>query len=312
MRIVHISDLHLNSYFKRANIKKLKRVLKNAVNIDPDHIVITGDISDDAKESEFILLKKILKTFGLYSSDKVSLVIGNHDIFGGVQTAKDVVDFPAKCSRTNYDQKINFFIDYFKELFEGTITVSGTPEFPYIKIVRDAAFIGINSNDRYSTLKNPFASNGRVYEDQHNKILQLLRNPILKLKHKIVLIHHHFYKKKEPSSSSENNIWDKIETFTMKLRGKKKLIKIFNSYNIKLVLHGHSHEIRNYTRKNIQFYNAGASIDNDLTSAYFNLIEFDSRDFSVSLEEVPAVSKTSIVKPKEELRVLNFAENMTI
>lgn len=312
MRIIHLSDLHLNGYFKRENIKKFKRALKKAVDTGFDHIVITGDIADDAKESEFILLKKILKTLELYSSDKVSLVIGNHDIFGGVQTAKDVVDFPAKCSKTDYNQKIDFFLEYFKELFENTITVSGMPEFPYVKIVRDAAFIGINSNDRYSTLKNPFASNGRVHEDQHQKILQLLKNPILKLKHKIVLIHHHFYKKKEPSSSSENNIWDKIETFTMKLRGKKNLIKLFNSYNIKLVLHGHSHEIRNYTRKNINFYNAGASIDNDLSSAFFNLIELDGREFSVSLEVVPAVGEAGTAKLQEELRVLNFEENTPV
>jgi predicted phosphodiesterase len=85
--------------------------------------------------------------------------------------------------------------------------------------------------------------------------------PEFKDKTKIVLAHHHFYKKNVSSSSSEKTLWDKIEHFTMKLRGKKKLFKLFVENDVKLVLHGHSHEMREYKRKEITFLNAGASVE---------------------------------------------------
>ena len=78
----------------------------------------------------------------------------------------------------------------------------------------------------------------------------------------IVIAHHHFYKNNVESTSSYSSVWNSVEKFTMKLRGKKKLIKLFENKKVSLVLHGHSHEIKQYVRKNILFVNAGGVIDN--------------------------------------------------
>ena len=67
-------------------------------------------------KKDFVILKEILKKFNLFRSDKSSIVIGNHDIFGGPQTAQDVFGFPTKCMNTNYHEKVAKFIDHFKEL----------------------------------------------------------------------------------------------------------------------------------------------------------------------------------------------------
>ncbi len=261
MRLAHISDLHLCSKYKRENITNTIRLIKHALDNGTQHFVFTGDISDNANENDFVLFKDILKKFNLFSADKSTIIIGNHDIFGGPQTAQDLLKFPEKCSKIDYHQRVYTFVEHFKELFEGTRRSTEEMFFPFVKVLDKIALIGINTIDTYSKLKNPFASNGHVSKPQRKALRQLLIDPGIKDKTKIILSHHHFYRKNISSSSSEDSLWDKIESFTMKLRGKKKLIKLFEQSKVKLVMHGHSHEMREYKRKEIIFLNAGASVD---------------------------------------------------
>lgn len=118
MRIAHISDIHLNSDLRKNNIGKTKKLISLALEIGFDHLVITGDISDNSNEKDFVISRKILKTFDLLDSRKTSIVIGNHDIFGGVQTVNDVLNFPSKCLKTDFHEKVSQFGVYFAELFE--------------------------------------------------------------------------------------------------------------------------------------------------------------------------------------------------
>ncbi len=261
MRIAHISDLHLCMKFKRHNILNTIKLIRHALNNGAEHLVITGDISDNANDADFVIFRDILKQFNLLRPDKATIIVGNHDIFGGPQTAEDVYKFPQKCANTDYHRKLYRFIEHFRELFENTYRPTEEVFFPFVKVLDNILLIGLNTIDHYSKLKNPFASNGHVSKTQRKLFSQLLHRPEFKDKTKVVLAHHHFYKKDASTSSSEKTLWDKIEHFTMKLRGKKKLLKLFTENNVKLVLHGHSHEMMEYTRKGITFLNAGASID---------------------------------------------------
>ncbi|MBN1299897.1 MAG: metallophosphoesterase [Melioribacteraceae bacterium] len=287
MRLIHLSDLHLNSVHKRSNIKKFKRTLKHAIKTGFDHLVITGDLTDNANEKDFIILRKLLAQYDLLNSKLVSIVIGNHDIFGGVQTALDVIDFPRKCSSIDYDQKIKEFYEYFRELFRDAYMPGADSCFPYAKTIKDKILIGLNSIDRYSRLKNPFASNGKVYKDQMENFNKIMNQESIKIKEKIVLIHHHFYKNKAKSTASANETWNKIESFTMKLRGKKRLVSHFHNAGIKLVLHGHSHEMRDYNRGGVRFLNAGASIENGGDDSSIFLIDYKDESLFIKQDEVP-------------------------
>lgn len=261
MKIFHISDLHLCKTYKRNNIIKTRELIKYFVENNLDHLVITGDISDNSNKEDWIILRKLLISYGIYNSDKVTVAIGNHDIFGGVQAATDILSFPAKCLQTDYFYKVRSFYDVFSDLFSNSFHINPSI-FPLVKIVDNIAFIIINTIDFYGRLLNPFASNGKVFYEDFKTIAKLLFDPTLKNKTKIILAHHHFYKNHVESTSSYGTIWNKIEKYTMKLRGKKKLIKLFAEGDVKYVLHGHSHELKIYERKNIIFSNAGASVDN--------------------------------------------------
>ncbi|MEJ5352358.1 MAG: metallophosphoesterase [Melioribacteraceae bacterium] len=286
IKLAHISDLHLCKDYKKQNIHRFNQLIKLAVEENIDHLIITGDISDNSNENDYLILRKILETNKLYDSSKTSLVIGNHDIFGGIQVINDISNFPLKCMKTNYHKKVLLFKNYFKELFENTITVSKNI-FPYAKIIGNIALIGLNSIDKYSKLKNPFASNGKISKEQRKALKKLFDLPLIKCKLKIIMIHHHFYKNNAEAKSSFNALWNRIESYTMKLRGKKKLIKLFRKNNVKLVLHGHSHELKEYNRKEIKFINAGGSVENDeISEPGLFIIEIDNENIKTSLKFV--------------------------
>ncbi len=288
MKIAHISDLHLNRKFRRQNLEKTERLIEFALNNFADHIVITGDISDNSNERDFADLRDLLIKYDLFRADKVSLVIGNHDIFGGVELASDIIKFPSRCEKTNYELKVEIFCEYFSNLFESTVTVYEGKRFPYLKIINDIALIGINSVDNYSKLKNPFASNGKVKKSDREEIDLLLSAEEMKNREKIVLIHHHFYKNSEASKSSEKSIWNRIESHTMKLRGKKKLLSLFKRHGVRIIMHGHSHDMKIYERKGIVILNAGASIDNTHSSLFF--VDIEPGNLNISSEILPPMN----------------------
>jgi len=292
MKILHLSDLHLCGNYKRANIVKTKRMLKYFVDNNFDHLVITGDISDNSNINDWKLLKKMLVALGIYDNRKVTVVIGNHDIFGGVQTALDILSFPKRCSLTDYDKKVNDFVEVFSELHSENLTLNHK-HYPFVKIVENIAFVTFNSIDGYGRFTNPFASNGKIPILDQTNVLKLFANDLLVDKQIVALTHHHFYKNNCEATSSSSGIWNNIEKFTMKLRGKKRLLKLFNTLNVKLVLHGHSHENKQYERKDIIFVNAGGSIDN-LSNNESTAVIIDTNDLSVNMESVFLNSKNSL------------------
>lgn len=308
MKIAHLSDLHLCSKYKRNNIVRAKKLLRHALDSGADHIVITGDLTDNAQQEDFIIFKKILQSFGLLKSEKTSIIIGNHDIFGGVQTANDVINFPSKCAKINYKEKLEQFTKHFEELFINTFSPSKENIFPYAKELNDVVLIGLNSIDEYSKLKNPFASNGIVKKNQLIDLKNIFDKKLYADKLKIVMVHHHFYKKNVASKSSENNLWNKIENFTMKLRKKKKLLNLLKKNNVGIILHGHSHEIKEYYRKGIKLLNAGGAVENDsLIEAGYYLLNIENGIIDVNLKLINSSTSNNVIKESSEISLPKYA-----
>ena len=285
MKIVHISDLHIDAVYKRTNYTKSLQLLEYAVNTGFDHMVISGDLTENAEKTAFELVRKTLKKFGLLNSRKLSLVIGNHDIFGGVHLAEDLLNFPKKCKSTNYENKISEFNSYFKETFQKKANQNESI-YPFIKEFDEVVFIGMNSIAKYSVYKNPFASNGKIDDRQMAEMEYHLDNEKYKGKIKIVITHHHFCK--DPiEESTDSSMWQKIERQTMKLRDKKSIIKLFASHDVKMVLHGHLHETTTYNRKGIKFLNAGGSVLGKPEEMKMNTINISNNIFHIETQTIP-------------------------
>ncbi|MBA3535515.1 MAG: metallophosphoesterase [Tatlockia sp.] len=72
MRIIQISDLHFGMH----NPQIIESFLKDIELLKPDLILISGDITQRAREQQYILIQNFLKRF----SQPYLIVPGNHDI----------------------------------------------------------------------------------------------------------------------------------------------------------------------------------------------------------------------------------------
>jgi Icc protein len=261
MRIAHLSDLHLNPEYFPDRTEAFYQILEKCKALEVDHIVITGDITNQAKAKEFEHARSILKEFDLLDPVKLTMTIGNHDIYGGPYHAEDVLSFPGFCKGTDYDAKVKEFYSTFRESFDDCKYISGASIFPFVKIIGDVAFVGINSVAQWSSLQNPIGSNGDIGKHQYQQLKKIFASDILKGKTILVLIHHHFNKiEKRKSAGKLERLWHTIEMSTMKLWKKKKLFQLFNNNKVCKVLHGHLHNHTEYKRKNINFLNAGGTM----------------------------------------------------
>ncbi len=260
MRIAHLSDLHFTTFFKKSNLGSIDYLLSYALDQKADHIIITGDLTDNADRNDFLTLRKLFDKHGLLNAEKLSLVIGNHDIFGGVQTAEDILSFPERCRSVDYKRRVREFHTYFRETFDGCTYISPDKVFPYAKSLNGILLIGMNSIAPYSAAKNTFASNGSIDLEQFGETISLLERFNENYRAKLVMIHHHFNKITGGGNNSPASFWQQIEKQTMKLRKKKRLFALFKQYGIDLVLHGHYHETAEYERKGVKFLNAGGSL----------------------------------------------------
>ncbi len=206
-----------------------------------------------------MLLRRIFDDFGLLSSKKLSLVIGNHDIYGGVYLAEDILDFPGRSRKTDFNMRVLQFRDYFPEVFNSTVTVDDDV-FPYAKSLDSAVLFGINSIMPYSLIKNPFSTKGKQSTEDMRKLQELMSWELFNEKPRILLLHHHLDSRFFLRLKRNPFLWKEIEWRSLKFKKSKHILSLLEKYNINYILHGHVHESLLYMFKNIQISGAGGSM----------------------------------------------------
>lgn len=290
--IAHISDLHLSSEHKREHIRRTRQAIDYVTRLGVDHMVVTGDITADGLPGDYRIARSIFGAAGLLDPARLTLTIGNHDVFGGVNTAEDVLTFPDRCSRTDEKARIREFGQAFQETFEGTLRPSGKNLFPFARILGDLAIVAVNTVAPYSRLKNPLGSNGAVDDRSFEHLKELLEEPVLRGKRKIVALHHHFHRMGEMSGGKMHSLWGAIERQTMKLRKKARLLKLFAGTGVELVLHGHIHRSMEYYREGVRFLNAGGSVLHDLDrDLHINIVRVLPGGITIDTHRIPFVTR---------------------
>ena len=296
--IAHIADLHLSGEHKRFTIRRVRALLDAIVRREVDHVVVAGDIAADANPKDFEIARRLFKNAGLLDPRRLTVVIGNHDIYGGVHHAEDILTFPRRCKETQYGKKVKEFRAYFAEAFEGCQFGADGKTFPFAKVIGNTAMIGVNSVARYSGVKNPVGSNGGVDDLEFQRIGDLLKDPLVREKRKIVIIHHHFHKMSTGPEGALKNVWGAVERQTMKLRGKSRLFDLFKDHGVSMVLHGHVHLSFSYARKDLCFANAGGSVfgPDAMRSASYNLVQLLDHVAETTLIHVPMDGLLSVTQ----------------
>jgi 3',5'-cyclic AMP phosphodiesterase CpdA len=230
VRIAHISDLHVLDLTGVTWRRFMNKRLTGAVNLlsfrnnahPPemltalvdhliercyDHIVLTGDVSNLALESEFARARADLERLG--GPERLTIVPGNHDTYtlGAVRQRR--------------------FAQWFGPWMGAE---DGVVAFPFVKTLGSATVFGLDST--YWTM--PLMSFGRVDGAQKRRLAEHFRRADVRDTFKIVALHHNMH------------VRGRLNEATGRLRGRKHLGEVLAAGAVDLVLHGHSHRANRY------------------------------------------------------------------
>lgn len=227
--LAHMSDLHigplptpkrlelfnkrvfgyLNWHKSRKNIHHrptLDRLADDLRHEDPDHIAITGDIVNLGMREEYLQALNWLKQLG--SSDSVSVIPGNHDVYVPLLREPGIGRWTSFMTNDGDAEHIH------------SSTRSG---FPYVRRREDVAIIGLSS----AIPTMPLIAAGRLGATQRKKLHDLLIKLGKEKLFRVVLIHH-------PPMSLAGN-------WVRGLRDAHELRRIIRQAGAELILHGHDH-----------------------------------------------------------------------
>jgi 3',5'-cyclic AMP phosphodiesterase CpdA len=192
-RIAHMSDLHVlshtgaqwramlfnkritgyaNTVWRRGRVHRREYLLAvlEAASKNVDHVVVTGDITNLALESEYEDARSLLSEVA--RSVEVTVVPGNHDIY-----------LPAIVHERRFRRYFNDFLS--SDLPQFALDLPAGP-FPCVKLRGPAAIIAVSSG----VPRPPFVAAGFVGEKQLDALAGVLAHPDVARRTPVILIHH--------------------------------------------------------------------------------------------------------------------------
>ena len=291
--IAHLSDPHISRKYYREHIKSFKMLLRSILTAGADHVVVTGDITSTADEDDYLLAREIFHTLGLLRSDRLTVVPGNHDIFGGPHRAVDVLSFPDHIRSVDYQRRLQLFQNVFAETFEGVRPLGDSSMFPFTKQVGPFSLIGMNSIPPWSFRSNPLGTNGALGDEQFEALSALASVPVDPGSRRVGILHHHFSDLSADDAVS-NGMWRRVESSTMRMRKRRKLLRLMRNAEVQVVLHGHIHRNELYEHEGIRFANgAGAVCDDPVRFLKYNILTEAPDGTSLSTRTLPIPYQTS-------------------
>ncbi len=203
------ADFRLKRFMGWVNWKRGREGLNDMAMLDrlvadllaqrPDHVAVTGDLVNIAMPSEFRRAAAWMETLG--DPRDVSFVPGNHDAY--VRPAMPIL----------------------KAAFEKWTTGdSGASTFPYLRVRRDIAIIGLTSG----LPTGPLMATGRLGRAQLDAFAALLAETGARDLARVVLIHHPPLSKGAPPM---RNLTDAAA-----------FERVIAAHGAEAILHGHTHK----------------------------------------------------------------------
>jgi 3',5'-cyclic AMP phosphodiesterase CpdA len=173
----------------------------------PDHLALTGDLSNVSLPGEWRAALAWIDTCGLEPA-AISVIPGNHDAYvEGVVASRE------------FERLFAAYMTHDLDAGEGA-----RPDYPYVQIRDGIAFVGVSS----SVATGDSGAWGQVGDAQLARLEAALTAPALSGKTRVVLIHHPPVRQKH---GEERN-----------LRDRAALAAVLARVGADLVLHGHDHQ----------------------------------------------------------------------
>jgi 3',5'-cyclic AMP phosphodiesterase CpdA len=191
-------------------IELTERLIEDVTRIDPDHVVVTGDVTNLSLPGEFQRVSRLLRP--LWGYERLTVIPGNHDCY--TQGAQD-------------EQR---FERFFGELLFGQDSAPETWRYPAIKDLGDVVIVAMSS----ALKTGPFMAWGRVGQGQLDRLERELRDRDLLDKFTIGLVHHNLHKR------------DKIHEMTASLRDRDEVLARLLGLRMNILCHGHTHRAHRF------------------------------------------------------------------
>jgi 3',5'-cyclic AMP phosphodiesterase CpdA len=280
MRIAHFSDLHLlsldgvpmrrflnkrltgwaNLRFKRGHIHRashVRAIARAIADAGVDHVVVTGDFTNLALESEFELARDVLVQDLGVDPDRVTVVPGNHDVYTrGAMTSR------------RFEM---YFSDWLEsDLPELAVDTAASARFPVVKLRGHAAIVSLSS----AVPRLPLVAAGELGRAQLDALARVLAHPEVARRTLVLALHH----------PAVQDGWSTLKTHLDGLRDAPELLSLLMPLSRGLVLHGHLHRriqrILTTTEGTVHHVGAtSASLhdERDDRMAGFNVYELDEQ-----------------------------------
>ncbi len=195
MKIAHLSDLHLldltdvsplrflnkrlSGYFnlrvRRKSIHRAEYVRAMGNRLDSlgvDHVIITGDITNLALESEFAYARNVIEHELGLTADRLTIVPGNHDAY------------------TRGAYKSGRFAEYFGDYLHSALPALSTHlpmgPFPVVKFCGPLVIVGLST----AVPHLPFVAAGELGDAQIASLKKIVMHPDVRRRSMIVALHH--------------------------------------------------------------------------------------------------------------------------
>jgi 3',5'-cyclic AMP phosphodiesterase CpdA len=186
----------------------LTGMIQDIRNAQPDHVVVTGDLTHLGLAAEYAKAKRLLESLG--SASQVTIIPGNHDAY---------VDGALDCRLAEW---ADYMVSDGIKVCDGTdSTVNAI--FPSLRVRNGVALIGVSTAQPCST----FLAVGCIGNDQLQRLQKILIETGQKGLFRIVLIHH-------PPKFG-------VVSWRKRLTDAEAFQKTMQDCGAELILHGHCH-----------------------------------------------------------------------
>jgi 3',5'-cyclic AMP phosphodiesterase CpdA len=277
-RLAHVTDPHFRGFHgarvgdflgKRAvgalNLvvnrrRKHKMELLDALGEDlrhqnPDHLVLTGDLSNVSLDAEWRAALRWIEAFAA-GPDATTVIPGNHDAYVPEVVASGA--FEALFGRYQTD-------DAAAVAGDATATEQRRGSYPFVRLRGPLALVALNS----CVATGDLGAWGEIGAEQLSKVEAALISPAARSRKRIVLLHHPPVRQK---GGEDRNLKDR-----------KALSDLLVRVGADLVLHGHDHQDENATLRcpngsTIPVVGAGSAsyAGGAERRARYNIYEFDA------------------------------------
>lgn len=235
MRIAHFSDLHvldlegvpasrfLNKRFTGWVNLKLKRehkhrpmhvraVAREIKRAAIDHVVITGDLTNLALETEYEATMRLIQDDLGLAPENVTVVPGNHDLYtrGAMRSRRFT----------------RFFAPFMESDLPELAAEIGLGRFPVVKLRGPLAIIGLSS----AVPRPPLVASGELGRDQIAALSRILAHDEVRRRTPVIALHHPVHNPPSWAKTMVEGLWDA-----------KGLTDALADVRQGLVLHGHLH-----------------------------------------------------------------------